>query len=104
MKLTLLYFEGCPHWVDADRLVSEVAAELGNIEVDRRIIDTPEQAEKERFRGSPTILVDGTDPFADMDAPAGLSCRLFQMPDGPAGTPTKAQLVAAITKQRDVES
>ncbi|WP_040493594.1 hypothetical protein, partial [Ilumatobacter nonamiensis] len=58
----------------------------------RRIVDTPEEAERTRFRGSPSILVDGVDPFTDADAPVGLSCRMYQTPDGLAGSPTLDQL------------
>lgn len=100
MKLTLLYFDGCPHWTDADRLLSEIAVELGDVVIERRIVDTPERAIEEQFRGSPTILVDGTDPFADPDAPVGLSCRIYQTPHGPAGVPTKSQLAEAVERGR----
>lgn len=99
MRFTLLYFEGCPHWLEADRLINEVARTLGHAEIERRIVDTPEKAAAEQFRGSPTILIDGTDPFADLGSPVGLSCRIFQTPDGPAGTPTRAQLLAAIAER-----
>jgi len=42
--------------------------------------------------------VDGVDIFADADAPVGLSCRVYQTPDGPAGSPTLEQLRAAMTR------
>ena len=32
------------------------------------------------------------DPFADAEAPVGLSCRMYQTPDGAAGSPTLDQL------------
>ena len=96
VKLTLLYFDGCPHWADADSLLAEIAKERDNVIVERRIVDTPERAVEEQFRGSPTILVDGVDPFTDLDTPVGLSCRIFHTPAGPAGVPTKAQLLEAI--------
>ena len=67
-------------------------AESGGLDVGRRIVDTPDAAERMRFRGSPTILVEGLDPFASGDEPVGLSCRVYETPDGPAGAPTVAQL------------
>ena len=100
MRLSLLYFEGCPHWTQADDLLHEVAGQLDDVDVDRRIVDTPEAAERERFRGSPTVLIEGTDPFADSDSPVGLSCRIYATPDGPSGTPTKQQLLDAISDWR----
>lgn len=47
------------------------------------------------FSGSPTILVDGQDPFADQDAPIGLACRLYATEEGLQGAPTIAQLRGA---------
>ena len=103
VKLTLLYFDGCPHWQDADRLLVEIATELDDIEVERRIVDTPRLAEAANFRGSPTVLIDGADPFADSDSPVGLSCRIYRTPDGPAGAPTKRQLLTEIVARRDAD-
>ena len=91
MHVTLLYFDGCPNWLTADERLRALVADLG-ITVDRQRVDTPEEAEAIGFRGSPTILVDGRDPFAQGDQPVGLSCRLYQTPDGLAGAPTIEQL------------
>ncbi|MFI1421082.1 hypothetical protein ACH4VX_24530 [Streptomyces sp. NPDC020731] len=53
-----------------------------------------DQAEAERlgFTGSPTILVDGQDPFTEPDHAAGLTCRVYRIPDGLAGLPATDQL------------
>lgn len=96
MDVTLLYFDGCPHWRTADQRLSALSAELG-LTVSRRRLYTGQQAEQLGFRGSPSILVDSRDVFADGDAAVGLSCRMYQTPDGPAGAPTVEQLRAALT-------
>ena len=95
MKLELLYFDDCPHWKIADDRLNAVATRRGLV-VERRLVATIEDAHASRFRGSPTILVDGRDPFASGDEANGLSCRLYQTPDGPAGSPTLEQLEAVI--------
>jgi hypothetical protein len=95
MKVQLLYFEGCPHWRTAEERLARLAAERG-IALARRVVATPEQAEAAGFRGSPTILVDGHDPFAGAGEPIGLSCRMYQTPAGPAGSPTDEQLRAVL--------
>lgn len=96
MKLTLLYFDGCPNWQTmADRL--GIIADEVDLEVSRRAVTSVEEAEAVGFRGSPTLLVDGHDPFAEDDQPVGLSCRMYQTPDGPAGSPTVDQLRAVLT-------
>lgn len=95
MNVELLYFDDCPNWKIAAERLDVVAARLGLI-VSRRIVDTPEEAEAAQFRGSPTILVDGVDPFATGQEPFGLACRLYQTAEGPAGSPTIEQIEAVI--------
>ena len=94
MDVTLQYFDGCPNWQLANDRLREAlraAGQDGGVVTYERI-ETPEQAESARFRGSPTILVDGRDPFADEDAPVGLSCRMFRTEAGAEGAPSLAQL------------
>jgi hypothetical protein len=94
MKVELLYFQDCPNWKVADRRLRSLADELG-LTLDCRVVSTPEEAEAVGFHGSPTILVEGRDPFARVDEPpVGLTCRIYQTPDGPAGAPTLEQLRA----------
>ena len=95
MKLELLYFDDCPNWEVAAELLDHLAGSRG-LPVERRLVTTPEEAVAARFRGSPTILVDGEDPFAAGDEPFGLACRVYQTPDGPAGSPTTEQLEAVL--------
>lgn len=95
MQIDLLYFEDCPNWKTADERLRRLA-EVRGVDVSHRIVTTPEEAEAARFRGSPTILVDGEDPFASGHEPFGLSCRVYQTPGGPAGSPTVEQLAAML--------
>ncbi|WP_116452083.1 thioredoxin family protein [Blastococcus litoris] len=98
MDVTLLYFDGCTTWQVADQRLQEALARAGrdDVRVQRRLVSTPEQAEAARFRGSPTVLVDGRDPFANPAAPVGLSCRVYRTADGLAGSPTVDQLLAVL--------
>lgn len=91
MDVTLLYFDGCPSWETTDQRLRELADELG-FHLAHRKVESPEAAEELSFRGSPTVLIDGRDPFARGDEPVGLSCRIYQTPEGPAGSPTIEQL------------
>ena len=97
--MTLLYFDDCPHWKVADGHLRTLAAEHPTMVIERRIVDTIEAAEATRFRGSPSIIVDGVDPFADPADLVGLSCRMFQTPHGPAGSPTLDQLRTVLAPQ-----
>ena len=98
VDLTLLYSAGCPNWTEADRRVREALGVLGLPEsaVTRQAVETPEDADRLGFRGSPTLLVDGRDPFAEASAPVGLTCRVYRTPDGLAGAPTLEQLLGVL--------
>lgn len=98
MDVTLLYFDGCPHWQVAEHHLEELLGEFPELSIDRLTVETPEEAVRTRFRGSPSILIDGADPFADDSDPVGLSCRVYQTPDGPAGSPTLDQLRDVIAR------
>ncbi len=94
MEITLQYFDGCPNSQLARDRLGEALRSIGRDDgaVTYQRIETPEQAEQAGFPGSPTILVDGRDPFADEEAPVGLTCRIFQTEAGPQGAPSVAQL------------
>jgi len=96
VEITLLYFDDCPNWTETDGHLAQLQTEYRDLAIARRLVNTPEEAEQVEFRGSPSVLVDGIDPFADPDAPIGLSCRIYQTPGGPAGSPTIDQLRSAI--------
>ena len=97
MDVKLLYFNDCPNWKVADELLQQLAGEIDGVRIHHQLVETPEDAERLQFRGSPSILVDGVDPFADPGEPVGLSCRIYQTPDGTAGSPTLEQLRQALS-------
>jgi hypothetical protein len=98
MTISLLYFDGCPNWHVADERLRAALVAVGRPDdaVEHVLVSTPEEAEASQFRGSPTVLVDGRDPFSDPDAPVGLACRLYRTDQGLAGSPTVEQLVAVL--------
>lgn len=96
MEITLQYFDGCPNWEVLDRRLAEALDGRSDVRVTRQRVETAEDAERLGFHGSPTVLVDGVDPFADEHAPVGLACQVFSTPAGLAGSPTVDQLRAAI--------
>ncbi len=98
MDITLLYFEGCPNWKVADQRLATIAAERPDITVTHRLVESIEEAERLGFHGSPSILVDGEDAFADAATAVGLSCRVYRTPEGPAGAPTVEQLQAVLAR------
>lgn len=96
MRVTLQYFNGCPNWKETEGHIETLRSEGFDLTFDRQLIETPEAAEQHGFRGSPTVLIDGVDPFTDPDAPVGLSCRVYQTETGFGGSPSLDQLRTAL--------
>ncbi len=95
-KIELLYFDGCPTYLEAERNLRKVLEEEG-VEADVSLVavDTDDGARRLRFPGSPTIRLGGVDLFAGGagDRVAwGLGCRMYQTPEGLRGAPTSEML------------
>lgn len=98
MEITLQYFDTCPNWRTTDRRLHELIADGVDARVRYELIDSDETAARRGFPGSPTVLIDGVDPFAGTAEAAGLACRVYQTETGPAGSPSVDQLRRAITQ------
>jgi len=100
MKVELLYFEGCPNWHDAEDNLRAALRAVGALEegIDRQPVVTQEMAERVGFLGSPSVLIDGTDPFAKSGARPGLTCRVYRTSTGSAGAPSVDQLTEALAR------
>lgn len=102
MKVTIQYFDGCPHWKLADQRVRKVleGVSTADVTLEYELVDSPDMAERVGFHGSPTILVDGRDPFVTGIEQVGMSCRVFRTEDGIQGAPTEAELRKLLLTQR----
>ena len=82
MNVSLLYFEGCPSWHEADDRLRQALAITGHVDttITYVLVSTPEEAERLQFRGSPTVLVDDVDPFAEPNS-ATSGTRLSPLSD-----------------------
>jgi hypothetical protein len=66
-----------------------------------RVIGTQQEAEQTGFVGSPTILIDGRDPFAEPGRPPGLACRVYRDEAGLSGVPALEPLRQALKQAAD---
>jgi len=109
MRLTILSVPDCPHVaVLAERLDHAIAGLTGftglvgsltGVVIDQVVVQTADEAARAGLRGSPTLLIDGTDPFAEPGVVASLSCRLYRQPGGGIeGAPSVTQLRAALSR------
>ena len=93
----MLYFDDCPNWRHADTRLREALADRETpVEVGYQLVRSAEEAERAGFRRSPTILINGRDPFASPGDPVGLACRIYRTPNGVEPAPTVEQLRAAL--------
>jgi hypothetical protein len=99
VEVSLLYFDGCPNWREAEHRLISAMEKLG---LPSRLtlvrVETAEDAERLAFRGSPTILMNGVDPFADPAAPIALACRVYRNAEGTDSAPTLPQLTEALAR------
>jgi hypothetical protein len=95
MKLEVLHVPDCPNLPP----MLERLAEITDLPVTTRVIDSDAEAARFGMAGSPTLLIDGIDPFTAPDqCEGGVSCRLYRDQDGrivPA--PSVDQLRQALT-------
>ncbi|WP_254706746.1 hypothetical protein [Streptomyces lunaelactis] len=98
MDIEILLVPGCPNeTLAAERLRCALdTSGLSSIGFTTRIVTGQAEAERIGFTGSPTILIDGRDPFAEPRHTPGLSCRMYRTADGLAGAPDAGQLHEAL--------
>jgi|HubBroStandDraft_6_1064221.scaffolds.fasta_scaffold448432_1 hypothetical protein len=97
MHVTVLAVPGCPNApVLGDRLAEAMEGRAG-VSVTHEVISDEGEAAKRGMHGSPTLLIDGLDPFAEPGQPPSTSCRLYRHENGRlSGAPSLGQLREAI--------
>lgn len=93
MNLTVLAVPDCPNAPELERRLAAVLANRPAATITRRVITNPAEAAAWQMHGSPTLLVNGRDPFAEPDTAPAVACRLYRGEDGRIdGAPTEAAL------------
>ncbi len=91
MQVSIVYRKGCPNVEAARAHVDDALAALDKADtpVELLEVETDQEAQRHAMHGSPTVLVNGADPFAPPDAPTTLECR-------PYGAPTVEELIEVL--------
>ena len=98
MKLEVLHVPDCPNLQPLlDRL-----AEVTDLPVMARVILSDEEAERFGMAGSPTLLVDGVDPFGGGEC--SVACRLYRDESGRAVAVPSVEQLRAVLQPADVLS
>jgi hypothetical protein len=61
------------------------------------VIASQEHAKERGFVGSPTILINGVDPFRAAGQIPAYACRVYVTPAGLAGVPPLDEVISALT-------
>ena len=97
MKLDILHVPGCPGAAVLHTLLTPILAGHSDLQVTWHIVHNEDQARQQGMTGSPTLLVNGTDPFARPGQQPTLSCRLYPGEDNrPGPAPSITQLSAIL--------
>lgn len=97
LELTLLTVPDCPNAAAFEERLAATLADRPDVIVRRREIAGEREAAEARMYGSPTLLINGVDPFAALGQAPGLACRLYRDAAGrPSGAPSVEALRRAL--------
>jgi len=104
MDVELLLVLECPNGEEAAVRLREALDGVGLVTTPFRttVINTWAEAEDRGFVGSPTILIDGRDPFAAPEARPALACRIYPGVTGAVGVPPLRELRQALKRAADL--
>ncbi len=88
MTIEFLYFDGCPSYIKALANLKEVIAEE-NLKTELIItqINNPDEAENNKFFGSPSIRINGKD-LEGREEDASFNCRIYTINGLMTGIPS----------------
>ena len=82
MELTVLAVPDCPNVPVLQQRLADVLADWPGVAIRWRVITNVAEAARWRMHGSPTLLVNGHDPFAQAGSCPALACRMYRAADG----------------------
>lgn len=80
IKIEVQYFRGCPNSEEVLNTVKKIIEKAEyKIDFEETLVESQEAAERYKFRGSPTVLINGKDLEDLPENPTpSLSCRYYQ--------------------------
>lgn len=99
MELTVLAVPGCPNAPVLEQRLAGLVAGRPGVRISRHVVESGEDAALLGMHGSPTLLIDGRDPFPAPAAGPALACRLYPSDGGPPqGAPAVSALGQALAQ------
>jgi hypothetical protein len=104
LELSVLTVPGCPNGPVLLERLGRVLAGYPAAQVAGHVIGSEAEAVRLGMHGSPTLLVNGIDPFAVPGSPASVSCRVYRDESGRSqGAPSVAALRRAVRQALGLE-
>ena len=99
MHIAILHVPDCPN-LDLARSRVLAALDQTGVEASVRVVLVagPTAADELGMHGSPTIAIDGHDPFDHDQGRGSMSCRLYWAEGRIDGAPSVEELIAAIAR------
>lgn len=99
----MLVVDQCPNEGAAAAVLRRALDDVGltRVPIRTRVVVSEDEASRLRFTGSPTVLIDGKDPFEVEGRPFGLTCRVYRTDNGRSGVPDLRQLRQAMKRHAD---
>lgn len=85
LELTVLSVPDCPNEPVLRSRLAQALSGYSEATVTGRVVQTQADAARYRMHGSPTLLINGHDPFASHGTPTSVSCRVYRDENGRAG-------------------
>ena len=99
MKLEVLHVSDCPNTSALIDRLDRAVAGRADVAIEQQVIRDEVEAAACGMTGSPTLLIDGVDPFAVAGRRPSLSCRLYVDETGTmSGAPSLGQLRFALAR------
>jgi hypothetical protein len=102
MELMVLAVPDCPNAPVLEERLAEALAGRPAVPVARRVITDAVGAARWGMHGSPTLLVNGEDPFAGPGMPPALACRIYRDENGSAEGAPSLTALRRVLEQADV--
>jgi hypothetical protein len=104
MKLEILHIADCPGVVLLEQRIAEaIGGTRADLAITHRVLDSDSAATDAGMTGSPTLLIDGHDPFAEPGLGASVSCRLYHTDGGAVDRAPSVTALRAALDQRCAE-
>ena len=91
LEVTVLTVPGCPNGPALLESLAEALAEHPDARLVRHVVRDEAEAVRLGMHGSPTVLIDGVDPFAAPGTAASVSCRIYRDATGRGGGAPSAE-------------